>query len=229
MRRLLPILTVLAACMLGLPATAQATPPATAHITAHPVASAPLGGGSDLFTAGGPSGRCSASFAATRDATGFLIASPACRAPVGTLLYSGDQVLVGPVTSAEDGVVLVEVTNTTYWKLVPWVPFGSIGVSIRGSVETPIGGTVCLVSHTTGLTCGSITAKNQTVHFPEGTLTGLTRTTICLDPGGVAFITGDQAQGVTSGGWGNCSTGGQTWFQPVNEILAVYGLSLVTA
>ena len=47
-------------------------------------------------------------------------------------------------------------------------------------------------------------------------------------PGG-SFITGDQAQGVTSGGWGNCSSGGETWFQPVNEILSPYGLTLHTA
>ena len=37
-----------------------------------------------------------------------------------------------------------------------------------------------------------------------------------------------QAQGVTSGGSGNCTVGGTTYFQPVNEILSAYGLSLVT-
>jgi hypothetical protein len=41
--------------------------------------------------------------------------------------------------------------------------------------------------------------------------------------------TGDQAQGVTSGGWGDCASGGRTWFQPVNEILWRYGLTLHTA
>jgi streptogrisin C len=33
---------------------------------------------------------------------------------------------------------------------------------------------------------------------------------------------------VTSGGWGNCGSGGQTWYQPVNEILGRYGLRLHT-
>jgi streptogrisin C len=33
---------------------------------------------------------------------------------------------------------------------------------------------------------------------------------------------------VLSGGSGNCTSGGTTFFQPVNEILAVYGLTLVT-
>jgi streptogrisin C len=210
MRRILATLTVLAAFLFGLPTTAHAAP-------------APLGGGSDLFTAGGPSGRCSASFAATGGAAGYLIAGPACPATVGTLLYSGNQVLVGPVASAQNGVVLVEVTNTTDWELVSWVPFGGIDVAIRGSAEAPVGGTVCLISRTTGKSCGSITAKNQTVHFPEGSLTGLTRTTICLEPGGVAFISGDQAQGVPIGGGGCVS-----YFRPINQVLATYGLALLT-
>lgn len=33
---------------------------------------------------------------------------------------------------------------------------------------------------------------------------------------------------MTSGGSGNCTSGGTMWFQPVNEILGVYGLNLVT-
>ncbi len=211
MRRILATLTLLVAFLFGLPATAHAGP-------------APLGGGSDLFTAGGPSGRCSASFAATNATTGYLIAGPACPSTVGTLLYSGNQVLVGPVASVQGGVVLVKDTNTTAWELVSWVPFGGIDVAIRGSAEAPVGGTVCLISRTTGMTCGSITAKNQTVHFPQGSLTGLTRTTVCLEPGGVAFVSGDQAQGVPIGGSGCIS-----YFRPVNQVLATYRLTLLTA
>ncbi len=53
---------------------------------------------------------------------------------------------------------------------------------------------------------------------------------MCAEPGdsGGSFISGSQAQGVTSGGSGNCTYGGTTYFQPVNEILRVYGLTLVT-
>jgi streptogrisin C len=39
-------------------------------------------------------------------------------------------------------------------------------------------------------------------------------------------MSGTQAQGVTSGGSGNCSSGGTTYFQPVGEILSTYGLTL---
>lgn len=210
MRRILATLTVLVACLLGLPGTAHAGP-------------APLGGNSALFTGGIPSGSCRASFAATSGSTGYLIAGPACPATVGTLLYSGDNVLVGPVANADGGVVLVEVTNTTDWELVSWVPSGGVPVSIRGSAEAPVGGTVCLYGTTTGVYCGSITAKNQTVHFPQGSLTGLTRTNLCLEPGAVAFVSGDQAQGVPIGGSGCVS-----YFRPVNQVLAAHRLMLVT-
>jgi streptogrisin C len=62
-------------------------------------------------------------------------------------------------------------------------------------------------------------------------VTGLTRTNVCAEPGdsGGSWLSGNQAQGVTSGGSGNCSSGGTTYFQPVNEILSAYGLTLVTS
>ncbi|WP_231510020.1 trypsin-like serine protease [Streptosporangium roseum] len=58
----------------------------------------------------------------------------------------------------------------------------------------------------------------------------MTRTNVCAEPGdsGGSFISIDQAQGVTSGGSGDCTSGGVTYFQPIGEILTTYGLSLVT-
>ena len=75
-----------------------------------------------------------------------------------------------------------------------------------------------------------ITAKNSTVRYPEGTVSGLTRTTACAEPGdsGGAWISGNQAQGITSGGNGNCTFGGTTYFQPINPALRAYGLTLTT-
>jgi streptogrisin C len=54
---------------------------------------------------------------------------------------------------------------------------------------------------------------------------------VCAEPGdpGGSFVSGDQAQGVTSGGSGDCSSGGTTFFQPVNEILSALRLTLVTS
>ena len=68
------------------------------------------------------------------------------------------------------------------------------------------------------------------MRYAEGTVTGLTRTNVCAEPGdsGGSFISGNQAQGMTSGGSGNCTFGGTTYFQPVNEVLSAYNLRLIT-
>jgi streptogrisin C len=103
---------------------------------------------------------------------------------------------------------------------------------VRGSWEAPVGTSVCRSGSTTHWHCGTILAKDETVNYGNGQLFyGATKTNVCAEGGdsGGSFITGDQAQGVTSGGWGNCSSGGETWFQPVNEILGAYGLTLHTA
>ncbi|MFI8193747.1 S1 family peptidase [Streptomyces sp. NPDC085946] len=102
---------------------------------------------------------------------------------------------------------------------------------VRGSAEAPIGSSVCRSGSTTRWHCGTVLAKNETVNYSQGAVRQMTKTSVCAEPGdsGGSFLTGDQAQGVTSGGWGNCSSGGETWFQPVNEILGRYGLTLHTA
>ncbi|MDG4796717.1 carbohydrate-binding protein [Micromonospora sp. WMMD1082] len=104
-------------------------------------------------------------------------------------------------------------------------------VAVAGSVEAAIGAAVCRSGSTTGWRCGTIQQKNASVTYPEGTVSGLTRSNACAEPGdsGGSWLSGSQAQGVTSGGSGNCRTGGTMYFQPVNPILAAYGLTLVTS
>ncbi|MFC4858363.1 S1 family peptidase [Actinophytocola glycyrrhizae] len=216
MRRLIAILTVLFACLLGLPGTASAVP-------------VPIGGGSVLFNPFGSAGtRCTVAFAAADSSREYLIAGPGCGTGFSTQLYSGNNVLVGPVVgNANGGYVVVAVTNTAAWDVVGWINAGGRH-PIAGSRETPIGGRVCLLSNTAGITCGTVTAKNVTINYPGGTITGLTRTNICPQPRSIAFVTGDQAQGVPFGGSGICTTGGSSYFFPVNRILAAYGLRLLT-
>ncbi|WP_409474325.1 S1 family peptidase [Streptomyces sp. HC307] len=102
---------------------------------------------------------------------------------------------------------------------------------VRGSAEAPVGTSICRSGSTTHWHCGTVLARNETVNYSQGAVHQMTKTSVCAEPGdsGGSFISGDQAQGVTSGGWGNCSGGGETWFQPVNEILNRYGLTLHTA
>jgi hypothetical protein len=81
---------------------------------------------------------------------------------------------------------------------------------------------------TTGVHSGSVTAVNATVNYAEGTVTGLIRTNVCAEGGdsGGALFAGSVALGLTSGGSGNCSSGGTTYFQPVTEALSRYGVSV---
>ncbi|WP_327122172.1 S1 family peptidase [Streptomyces sp. NBC_01341] len=119
------------------------------------------------------------------------------------------------------------------WWTVPVVlGWGTVSDQlVRGSNEAPIGASVCRSGSTTHWHCGSVLAKNETVNYSQGAVHQMTKTSVCAEPGdsGGSFISGDQAQGVTSGGWGNCSGGGETWHQPINEILNRYGLTLHTA
>ncbi|MFF1821225.1 S1 family peptidase [Kribbella sp. NPDC058245] len=124
-------------------------------------------------------------------------------------------------------------TGYGWWTVPVVIGWGQTSDSlVRGSWEAPIGTSVCRSGSTSHWHCGTVTGKNETVNYGNGQLFyGATKTNVCAEPGdsGGSFITGDQAQGVTSGGWGNCSSGGETWFQPVNEILQAYGLTLHTA
>jgi len=101
-------------------------------------------------------------------------------------------------------------------------------IAVTGSTASGVGASICRSGSTTGVHCGTVGALGATVTYSQGSVTGLTRTNVCAEPGdsGGPFYSGGQAQGVTSGGSGNCASGGTTYFQPVNEILSAYGLTL---
>ncbi|NUR48271.1 MAG: hypothetical protein HOV71_09080 [Hamadaea sp.] len=121
-------------------------------------------------------------------------------------------------------------TNSS-WTPRPWVnDYAGGNVAVAGSAEAPVGSSICRSGRTTGWRCGTVQAKNVTVNYSGSLVYGLTQTNACAEPGdsGGSWMSGNQAQGVTSGAGGNCTTGGTTVFQPVNEILGAYGLSLTT-
>lgn len=91
-----------------------------------------------------------------------------------------------------------------------------------------VGQSVRRSGSTTGVRSGSVTALNATVNYAEGSVSGLIRTTVCAEGGdsGGSLFAGSVALGLTSGGSGNCSSGGTTYFQPVTEPLSVYGVSV---
>jgi streptogrisin C len=101
---------------------------------------------------------------------------------------------------------------------------------VGGSVQALVGASVCRSGSTSGWHCGTIQQHDTSVRYAEGTVNGLTQTSVCAEPGdsGGPYISGAQAQGVTSGGSGDCTSGGTTFYQPINPILSDFGLTLKT-
>ncbi len=99
---------------------------------------------------------------------------------------------------------------------------------ITSAASAYVGESVKRSGSTTGLHSGSVQALNATVNYSEGSVYGLVKTNVCAEGGdsGGSLFDGTKAIGLTSGGSGNCSTGGTTYFQPVTEPLSVYGVSV---
>ena len=106
---------------------------------------------------------------------------------------------------------------------------GSVGTQDITSARNPsVGETVWRKGSTTGIHSGRVTALNATVNYAQGTVSGLIKTTVCAEPGdsGGPLYSGTSALGLTSGGTGDCTVGGTTYFQPVTEALSVYGVAV---
>ncbi|MEU3729160.1 S1 family peptidase [Streptomyces sp. NPDC033538] len=104
------------------------------------------------------------------------------------------------------------------------------GVDITRAATPSVGTTVLRDGSTTGTHSGRVTALNATVNYGGGDVVGgLIQTTVCAEPGdsgGSLYGSNGTAYGLTSGGSGNCSSGGTTFFQPVTEALNAYGVSV---
>ncbi|MFI7281465.1 S1 family peptidase [Micromonospora chersina] len=103
-------------------------------------------------------------------------------------------------------------------------------VTLYGAGNAYVGQAVCRSGATTGVRCGSVTGLNQTVNYAEGAVYGLIRTNICAEPGdsgGPLYVASTgTVLGILSGGSGNCTSGGTSYYQPITEILAAYGLTV---
>ncbi|MGV9991155.1 S1 family peptidase [Streptomyces sp. NPDC003374] len=205
---------------------------ATGPVTVRTVSSAPLTlaagtvGGDPYYTG---NVRCSIGFSVY----GGFVTAGHCGQP-GAAVYGWDRSYVGTFqgSSFPDNDYAWVSVGSGWWTVPVVLGWGTVPDQlVRGSAEAPVGASVCRSGSTTHWHCGTVLARNETVNYSQGAVHQLTRTSVCAEPGdsGGSFISGDQAQGVTSGGWGNCSGGGETWFQPVNEILGRYGLTLHTA
>ncbi|MEU1377168.1 S1 family peptidase [Streptomyces triculaminicus] len=96
---------------------------------------------------------------------------------------------------------------------------------VSRAADAFVGEAVQRSGSTTGVHGGTVSALNATVQYAEGTVSGLIETNVCAEPGdsGGPLFDGATALGLTSGGRGDCTAGGTTYFQPVTEPLTAYG------
>jgi hypothetical protein len=189
-------------------------------------------GGQAIYAGGG---RCSLGFNARSGTTRYVITAGHCTAigPNWTGVGGTIGTRAGSSFPTNDyGIIRVTSASAVSTALIDRYSSGS-DVSVTGSASATTGMAVCRSGSTTGWRCGSVTATNQTVCYSQGCVYQMIRTNVCAEPGdsGGSLVTNSgtrRAVGLTSGGSGNCSSGGTTFFQPVNEVLSTYSLSLVT-
>jgi streptogrisin C len=115
--------------------------------------------------------------------------------------------------------------------------WGTDDVTIRGYASPTIGAPVCKSGKSTKWTCGRIVANNVTVNYGNNKVVrGLFQHTACVQAGdsGGANVSGDYAQGITSGAAlisGQCMAkygqANESYSQPIGEALSASGASLV--
>jgi len=192
------------------------------------VLSTRISGGQAIYASGG---RCSLGFNVRSGSTYYFLTAGHCT-NIGSTWYS----------NSSRTTVLGTRTGTSF----PGNDYGIVrhsnSANAAGNVSLYNGSTQDITSagnayvgqsvrrsgSTTGVKSGSVTALNATVNYAEGSVSGLIRTTVCAEPGdsGGSLFAGTTALGLTSGGSGNCSSGGTTYYQPATEPLSVYGVSV---
>lgn len=185
---------------------------------------------------------CSAGFNLRNPSTGqgYLLTAGHCTS-TGQANYGQGGVFFGYTVSSwfptfDDA--LIRNDNPGYWIQGSWVDYNPSNggvINVSGYSDSPVGTVMCKSGITTKWTCGYITAKDETVTYPQGTVYGLTRHSACVEPGdsggaNVAALSVWSPEGVTSGAsllFGNClSKFGLTnvsWYFPIADSLAYYG------
>ncbi|MEE1940269.1 S1 family peptidase [Streptomyces sp. TRM 70361] len=187
--------------------------------------------GGDAIFGGGS--RCSLGFNVTLDGVPAFLTAGHCGnasrtwtadarggAPLGTVVASrfpvSDFALVVYDDPAAPAPGTVDLKDGTVQEITR-VAEASVGMRVQRSGST------------TGLSAGTVTGLNATVNYGNGDIVnGLIQTDVCAEPGdsGGAMFSGDAAVGLTSGGSGDCTRGGETFFQPVTTALEVTGAQL---
>ncbi|MFE7357781.1 S1 family peptidase [Streptomyces sp. NPDC057543] len=184
-----------------------------------------LSGGDAIYA---PGWRCSLGFNVHSGSTYYFLTAGHCtdgNPPWYT--NSSNTTKIGPTVGSSfptNDYGLVRYDNTSL------AHPGTVGsVTITGAANATVGMSVTRRGSTTGVHGGSVTGLNATVNYGNGDIVyGMIKTNVCAEPGdsGGPLYSGSKAVGLTSGGSGNCSSGGTTYFQPVTEALSAYGVTL---
>ncbi len=181
-------------------------------------------------------GRCSAGFNVTDGKRDFILTAGHC-GPTGSVWFADDggKEQVGKTVTQSfpgDDFSLVQYADGRAGDGAAVVAIGDgKGVQITAAADPAVGQRVFRSGSTSGLRDGQVTALNATVNYPEGTVSGLIETNVCAEPGdsGGPLFSEGIALGVTSGGSGDCQSGGTTFFQPVTKALADLDVQLLVA
>ncbi|MFF4585272.1 S1 family peptidase [Streptomyces sp. NPDC001388] len=192
-----------------------------------------LNGAQPILSTGG---RCSAGFNVTNGTNDFILTAGHC-GPTGSTWFADNTAKqqVGQTVNQSFPVndfSLVQYASGKAGDGADVVAIGDgNGVRITGTGDAAVGQRVFRSGSTTGLRDGQVTGLDATVNYPEGTVSGLIETNVCAEPGdsGGPMFSEGIALGITSGGSGDCTTGGTTFFQPVTRALAQLGVTLIVA
>ncbi|MGC5286739.1 S1 family peptidase [Micromonospora sp. DT231] len=193
------------------------------------VLSTRISGGQAIYAGGG--GRCSLGFNVRSGSTYYFVTAGHCtNISANWYSNSAQTALIGTRTGTSfpgNDYGIVRHSNSANAAGNVYLYNGSYR-DITGAGNASVGQSVQRSGSTTGLRGGTVNATNATVNYAEGSVSGLIRTNVCAEPGdsGGSLFANTTALGMTSGGSGNCRTGGTTYFQPVTEALSRYGVSV---
>ncbi|MFC8126634.1 S1 family peptidase [Streptomyces sp. NPDC057302] len=184
-----------------------------------------ISGGDAIYAS---SWRCSLGFNVRSGSTYYFLTAGHCTDGAGTWWSnSGHTTTLGSTTGSSfptNDYGIVKYSNSSITKS------GTVGSQdITSAGNATLNQNVTRRGSTTGTHSGKVTGLNATVNYGGGDIVyGMIKTTVCAEPGdsGGPLYAGTKALGLTSGGSGNCSSGGTTFFQPVTEALSAYGVSV---
>ncbi|MEU5613976.1 S1 family peptidase [Streptomyces sparsogenes] len=178
----------------------------------------------------GQGGRCSLGFNVVKDGEPYFLTAGHCTEAISSWSDAQGGQEIGKNAGSEfpgHDYGLVKYTGDTAHPSEVNL-YGGAPQAITKAGEATVGQKVRRSGSTTQVHDGEVTALDATVNYQEGTVEGLIQTTVCAEPGdsGGSLFAGDTALGLTSGGSGDCSSGGETFFQPVPEALQAFGAEI---